>query len=89
MPREPEGRPATLANAIRAGLDIMAICLECQHSSVLSSAELSKWLGPEFVVRWLIGRLRCQQCDSKQVDLIMHNHHGNGAVAGHGPSRAS
>lgn len=87
--KSPEGGPATLASAIRAGLDIMAVCLECQHSSVLSSAELAKWLGHEFVVRRLIERLRCQECNSKQVDLIMHNPHGNGAIAGHGPSRAS
>jgi hypothetical protein len=35
VPKSPPGPAATLADEIRAGLDIRAICLECQHSSVL------------------------------------------------------
>lgn len=84
-----EGSPATLADEIRAGLDIRAICLECQHSLVLSSAELAKRLGPNFVVRQLIERLRCHHCRSKQVDVIVHQPNAAGPVAGHGPSRLS
>ena len=50
MPKSPGGPAATLADEIRAGLDIRAVCLECQHSSVLSSRELAKRLGEDFPV---------------------------------------
>ena len=86
MPRPPEGPVATLADEIRAGLDIRAICLECQHTSVLSSRELAKRLGDDFPVRRLIERLRCHQCRGKKVDVIVRQQ-SHGAVAGHGPSR--
>ena len=45
MPKSPEGPAATLADEIRAGLHIRAICLECQHTSALSSEELAHRLG--------------------------------------------
>jgi len=80
-----EGPPATLADEIRAGLDIRAICLECQHTSVLSSRELAMRLGESFPVRRLIGRLRCHKCRGKNVDVIVHQPSA-GPVAGHGPS---
>jgi hypothetical protein len=89
MPNPPEGPVATLGDEIRAGLDIRAICLECQHTSVLSSHELAKRLGEAFPVRRLIGRLRCHQCRGKNVDVIVHQLDAAGAVAGHGPSRSS
>src|SRR5690242_14188004 len=85
MPKSHEGPAATLADEIRAGLDIRAICLECQHTSVLSSTALAQRLGPNFVVRRLIGRLRCHKCRSKQVDVIVHQPNAAGLVAGHGP----
>jgi hypothetical protein len=44
MPKSPDGPAATLADEIRAGLDIRAICLECQHTSVLSTRELANGL---------------------------------------------
>jgi len=56
----------------------------CQHSSILSSAALAQRLGPDFVARRLIGRLRCRR--SKQVDVIVHQP-SRGPVAGHGPSK--
>jgi hypothetical protein len=48
MPKPYTGPPATLGDDIRAGLDIRAVCLECQHSSVLSSAALAARLGEGF-----------------------------------------
>jgi hypothetical protein len=89
MPKSPEGPAATLADEIRASLDIRAICLECQHSSVLSSRELAKRLGEDFPVRRLIGRLRCHQCRSKQVDVIVHQPDAPGAFSRHSPARPS
>src|SRR5260370_35041636 len=47
--KPPEGPPATLADEIRAGLDIRAIGLEDQHTPILSSAALAQRLGPECV----------------------------------------
>jgi hypothetical protein len=88
MPKSEPGPPATLADEIRAGLDIRVICLECQHTSVLSTRELVKRLGEAFPVRRLIGRLRCHQCHSKQTDVLVHQP-SHGQVAGHGPSTSS
>jgi hypothetical protein len=82
-----EGPTATLPDEIRAGLDIRAICLECQHTSVLSSRELAKRLGEAFPVRRLIGRLCCHKCHGKNVDVIVHQPNATGPVAGHGPSQ--
>ena len=82
MPKPPEGPVATLADEIRTGLDIRAICLECGHSSVLSARELGKRLGENFVVRRLIGRLRCHQCRGKKVDVLVHQP-SRGQVAAH------
>jgi hypothetical protein len=89
MRKSPEGPLATLADEIRAGLDIRAICLDCQHTSILTSAALAQRLGPNFVVRRLVGRLRCHKCRSKQVDIIVLQPNAAGPVAGHGPSRSS
>jgi hypothetical protein len=82
-----EGPVATLGDEIRAGLDIRAICLECQHTSVLSSRELAKRLGDAFPVRRLIGRRSCHRCRGKNVDVIVHQPNAADSVAGHGPSR--
>jgi hypothetical protein len=85
MPKSPPAAAATLADEVRAGLDVRAICLECQHSSVLSSTALAQRLGPNFVVRQLIGRLRCHKCRSKEVDVIAYQPNRE-PVARHGPS---
>ena len=86
MAKSSEGPAATLADEIRAGLDIRAICFECGHSSVLSVRELAKRLGENFPVRRLIGRLRCHQCRGKNVDVIVHQP-SVGMVAGQAPSK--
>ena len=77
---------ATLADEIRAGLDVRAIYLECGHSSVLSARELATRLGEEFPVRRLIGRLRCHQCRGTNADVLVHQP-SRGQVAEHGPSK--
>jgi hypothetical protein len=87
MPKPYTGPPAMLGDDIRAGLDIRALCFACGHSSVLSAHELAARLGEGFVVRRLIGRLRCHKCRSKDADLMVHQP-SRGAVAGHGPSRS-
>jgi hypothetical protein len=84
MPKPYEGPPTTLADDIRAGLDIRAMCLDCGHSSVLIARELAARLGEGFVVRHLIGRLRCHRCRSKNADVMVYQS-SRGAVAGHGP----
>jgi hypothetical protein len=85
MPKSYDGPPATLAADIRAGLDIRAMCLDCSHSSVLSVRALAARLGEGFIVRRLIGRLRCHKCRSKNADMMVHQP-SRGAVARHGPS---
>jgi len=72
MPKSPDAPPATLADEIRAGFDITAICLERSHASVLSSRALAVRLGEGFPVRHLLERLRCHQCRSKNVDVLVH-----------------
>ena len=88
MPKPYAGPPATLGDDIRAGLDIRAICLACQHSSVLSARELAARLGEGFPVRRLIGRLRCHKCRSKNADVMVYQP-SRGAVAGHSRSKAT
>ena len=70
--KSPEGPAATLADEIRASLDIRAVCPECGHSSVLSARELATRLGEGLPVRRLIGRLRCHQCRGKDADVLVH-----------------
>jgi len=83
--KSPEGPTATLADEIRVGLDIRAVCLEYGHSSVLSARELATRLGEGLPVRRPIGRLRCHQCRGKNADVLVHQP-SRGQVAAHGPS---
>ena len=55
--------PIDLADLIRRGLTLKAVCRRCKHQEILLLAKLAERLGPEFLVNDLAPRLRCSECD--------------------------
>ena len=68
-------RLSTITHLIGQGYRITAHCGVCQHSSVLDLAALAEKLGADFIAigdpNPLAAKLRCDQCQSKDIGLIL------------------
>jgi hypothetical protein len=75
-------RPATLGDVAGDGLDIFCWCNRCGHNTALPTADLIAALGADFPVPEVGTRLRCSNCDSKDV-ATRPNWRGLGPVTRH------
>lgn len=75
-------KPQTLGDVKSYGVDIFCYCNRCGHNSVVPVDLLIDQLGPAYEVPKVWRWLRCQECDSKDVQA-RPNWKGLGVVANH------
>jgi len=75
-------RPTSLGDVAGDGVDVFCWCNRCGHNGPLSTADLIAALGRDFPVPEVGTRVRCSNCDSKDV-ATRPNWRGLGTVTRH------
>ena len=65
------GPPATLGSTAAAQVRLIIWCRECQHQVEPDPAEMAERYGTELPVRAWVKRLKCSQCGSRDIDMVV------------------
>jgi hypothetical protein len=65
------GRPATLGSTLEAHLCLIVWCKACRRQVEPDVAEQVKRYGAELPLEEWAARLRCTECDGRDVDFVV------------------
>ena len=77
-----------LGDAVRDGWLLRAYCGACGHHAAVRPAVVARSLGYDFPVAGLARRLKCSQCQGREVEIRVQTP-DPGVVTRHGPDGGS